>query len=135
MSAEKIVYQLLTESTDVTDIVGTRIFPVVLPLDYGFSAIVYSLENKTYRHSLPNGSNPVHVTSTVNVMAMAKDYPKLLELVAAISQAVDNKVNFVSDHGLYPTTRQINQSADNYDGDLDLFQRALQYRVTHSESV
>ncbi|MDH5640312.1 MAG: hypothetical protein OEY28_03385 [Nitrospira sp.] len=135
MSAEKIVYQLLTESTDVTDIVSTRIFPVVLPLDYGFSAIVYSLESKTYRHSFSNGSNPVHVTSTVNVMAMAKDYPKLLELVAAISQAVDNKVNFVSDHGLYPTTRQINQSADNYDGDLDLFQRALQYRVTHSESV
>lgn len=131
MSQERIVNALLTADPHVTGLVGVRIFPVVLPQNFVVPAIGYMQDSRRERVAV-SLVGPVHVTAQMSIVAMAKDYPSLVELVAAVRKAMANRLGVVENTENL-VVRPTAQGEDQYDSDLGLFSRSSTFLLSFTE--
>jgi hypothetical protein len=131
MSQEKVINALLTAEPDVTAIVGTRIFPVILPQNFVIPALGFMQDWRRERTAV-SLTGPVFVTAQMTVVAMTRDYPTLVALVAAVRKALSNKLGAVP--GVENRViRPLSQTEDNYDVDLGMFSRASNFVLSFTE--
>jgi len=88
MSAEAVTYALLTGAGPVTSVVGTRIYPAMLPEGIATPAIVYSLVTAVPLPAI-DATSPTHLTrSRVQVDLLGSDFAQLRSLRDAVVAAL-----------------------------------------------
>jgi hypothetical protein len=84
----KVIYNLLSNASAVTDIVGTKIYPEIAPEGTDAPAIIYDVQNIEPVYS---GSGFVHDMSSVDIDCFHPDYTDSVDLMVAIRTAVELK--------------------------------------------
>jgi len=82
------VFSILSSSVDVSDIVGTRIYPHVIPQNTSLPAIVYSQIAGIRRHTTSGTDNLV--PSRWQFTCVTETYAELRALASAIRTTLDN---------------------------------------------
>ena len=133
MEAELVTYALLSGAGAVTAVVGTRIFPVMLPLRQPTPAIVYSLVDGV-RVSTIDAQAATHLMrSRVQVDLISKDYVVTLTLRAAVLAAMQFKRGAIGGVTVHSVLHQP-EGHVSYDQNLDLFTRPLDFLITHEST-
>lgn len=86
MSLESEVYSYLSSQTAITNIVGTRIYPLVMPESGTYPALVYSLVPSSYQHRL-SGSNGI-AEARFQFDALTTSLSESDALIEAVRQAL-----------------------------------------------
>jgi hypothetical protein len=133
MSADAVVYALLSGAGAVTAIVNTRIYPVVMPQSQPTPAIVYEVVSAP-RMGAIDAQDTTHLTrSRVQVNLLSADYVVLRtmrEAVVAALQFERGSIGGVTVHSVLPA----GEGPDTYDHSLRLFHRPLDFLVTHEST-
>ena len=87
MIVGKAIYYLLTNATDVTDVVGTRIYPEVAQQDADLPYIVYNVTNNEPTDTKPEPSKLD--TAQVEVNIYSDSYRVAIDLAVAVRAALD----------------------------------------------
>jgi len=90
MNAQKAIYNILSNATGVTDIVGTKIFPVLVPQGTTFPAICYTQLQTDFKNT--KDSNSRLDFTRIQIDSLALTYQQAL----AISSAVRSALNIVT---------------------------------------
>ena len=132
MSAETVTYALLAGAGPVTAIVGSRIFPVILPEKQPTPALVYTLISSPRRGAI-DAYAPTHLTqSRVQIDVMSADHAvsaTLRDAVVAAMQFQRGVIGGTTVHSVIPA-----EPLDGpvfYDKDLRLFVRPLDFFIFH----
>lgn len=133
MSVERVTYTLLKNDAAVTAIVGTRIYPVMLPQQQPTPAIVYEIISSP-RMGVIDARDATHLTRTrVQINLLSADYYTLRTLRDAVMAAMQferGSIGGVTVHSVLPA----GEGPDSYDQPLRLFMRPLDFLITH-ESI
>ena len=90
MSAEKVIYNLLSTDTALLTVVPkTRIYAGVIPLDAILPAICYNLVSS--RNHTTIGLTTMKSRSRVQITLAAKSYPSVKTLAPLVDNACNNK--------------------------------------------
>lgn len=117
----KVVYNLLSNASAVTDIVGTKIYPEIAPEGTEAPAIIYDVQNIEPQYG---GSGQTHDLSSVDIDCFHQDYTDSVDLMVAVRAAVESK------SGTYNTvTIQKSRIRNIYSG-WDLTSDAYWWRIT-----
>lgn len=132
MSAEKVTHALLSGAAGVTSVVGTRIFPVLMPEKQPTPALVYDLVTSVRIGAL-DAYAPTHLTrSRVQINVLSADHATSATLRDAVVQAMQferGSIGGVTVHSVIPA-----EPLDGpviYDKDLRLYMRPLDFFITH----
>ena len=87
MIVGKAIYHLLTNATDVTDIVSTRIYPEIAQQDADLPYIVYAIANNEPTDTKPEPSKLD--TAQVEVNIYSDSYTEAIDLAVAVRAALD----------------------------------------------
>jgi hypothetical protein len=87
MTVGKAIYYLLTNSTDITDIVSTRVFPEIAQQDAEMPYIVYNIANNEPSDTKPEPSKLD--TAQVDVNVYSQSYTQCIDLAVAVRAALD----------------------------------------------
>ena len=87
MIVGKAIYYLLTNATDVTDIVNTRVYPEVAQQDAALPYIVYNVTNNEPTDTKPEPSKLD--TAQVEVNIYSDSYTEAIDLAVAVRAALD----------------------------------------------
>lgn len=117
MSVEQDVYDRLAADATVAGLVGTRIYPVLLPQNVAMPAIVYSRVASVPHDDLELAQN--HESARVQVDCWADSYPGAKALAAAASAALQ----------LAPVYAQRLTDLDDYDPEEKLFRVILDFNI------
>jgi hypothetical protein len=90
MQVGKAIYYLLSNATDVTNIVGTKIFPETAPQGQATPYVVYSVVSNSPSDVKESGET-IDVAQ-VEIFSVETTYAKAVTLGAAIREALDRKV-------------------------------------------
>ena len=87
MTVGKAIYYLLSNYTDLTDIVGTRIFPEVAEQDSALPFVIYSVisNEPSDTHEGPSKLD----IAQVDVVMYNTDYSGLVDMGVAVRAALD----------------------------------------------
>ena len=133
MKAEAVIYALLSGAGPVTSIVGTRIYPALLPLGVAVPAIVYELISSVHQGRI-DAAATTHLYRSrmqINLLASKDDYALLLTLRGAVIDALRFQRGAISGatvHTISPDT----EGAITFDEQTELFHRPLDFIVHHS---
>lgn len=132
MSAETAVYALLTGAGAVTAIVGTRIYPVVLPEGISLPAIVYT-QISAVRLPKLDAFATTHLTrSRVQVDLMAKDFAALVTLRNAAVAALQFQRGVIAATTVHSVLHG-GEGLTSHDPELEIFHRPIDVIVTHEQ--
>lgn len=88
MSAEKVIYALLSQASAVTALVGTRIYPLQVPQEDPLPAIAYaSISDVRASVPLDDTASSRTETSRIEVSVIAATYPQVKALLPLIRSA------------------------------------------------
>ncbi len=93
MSAESLLFAALTADAGVTTLVGTRIYPELVPLEQEPPFVAYSRTGTEYVMTIHSGI-PAAETATLEVVCMARTQEASNEVADAVVLAV-GAANFV----------------------------------------
>lgn len=86
MSAEKLIFAVLSGAAGVTAIVSDRIYPDVLPQDKPLPAVVYARSGTEYLHTL--GTPAVASSATIEIWCFGMTRPDAEALGDAVLTAL-----------------------------------------------
>jgi hypothetical protein len=121
-SAEEAIFALLSNDSDVTDIVGTRIYPVITPEEGQYPALSYFRVDGPREHVLEGPAGLAR--PRIQVDAWANDSATARAAIAAVISALDGFIGnaggvrvagviALGDHDLYePRTKTFHVAAD-----------------------
>lgn len=134
MSIEKVIYNLLSTSPEVTALAGQRIYPSYLPLNTPMPAVTYQVVSRIERTTVASAEPKVHVRYRVQINSMARDYDGLVALLAAVRTATANQRGDIV--GVEAVTiRPEFQGIDVYNEDGDFYTRSTDVLATLLEPV
>jgi len=87
MIVGKAIYYLLTNATDVTDVVSTRVYPEIAQQDADLPYIVYAIANNEPTDTKPEPSKLD--TAQVEVNIYSQSYTEAIDLAVAVRAALD----------------------------------------------
>lgn len=87
MTVGKAIYYLLTNATDVTDVVSTRVYPEIAQQDADLPYIVYAIANNEPTDTKPEPSKLD--TAQVEVNIYSQSYTEAIDLAVAVRAALD----------------------------------------------
>ena len=87
MTVGKAIYYLLTNATDVTDVVSTRVYPEIAQQDADLPYIVYAIANNEPTDTKPEPSKLD--TAQVEVNIYSQSYTECIDLAVAVRAALD----------------------------------------------
>lgn len=88
MSAESIVYALLSGAAAVTAVVSTRVYPVELPEGVALPAIVYDVVSNVRAGRIDAAAASHPTTARVQVTMLVESHSQLMTLRAAVIAAL-----------------------------------------------
>lgn len=133
MSAEAVVYALLSGAAPVTAIVDTKIYPAVAPEGTALPFLVYEEVSRIDRHAV-SLADPAMVTTRMQITAVADHYAQLKTLLAAVHAACSNRRGLVA--GIPDVcTRPAGRGPDLFDGERSVFSQSIDFMVTFNQDV
>jgi hypothetical protein len=142
MLIEAALYSLLANSSGVTDIVGTRIYPVQMPqLERGtavYPALTYALDARARRQT-HNGPTPL-VESRYTIMSYAKEYFDAISLAEQVRLALNGKsadlaAIYENDVGGIFLEDEIHEYGIDEVEELALYRSQMEFVIQHNEEV
>jgi hypothetical protein len=127
---EKALRQKLVSNQEITQIVGTRVYPIMLPEKVALPALVFgrvSTNGSALSHS---GSTGV-VTTTFEVGCIAKDVEIAKKLARLIRASFSGFAGSIDGYRIYRTT--VENEFDEYDPETGTFQVPIEIYLTHDE--
>jgi hypothetical protein len=131
MSAENIIYNLLTNNAPLNAVVPVaKIYPGVIPLSAVLPAIAYTLVSKIEQTS--TALTTVKKTARIQVTIASKTYPQVKQIASLVEAACNHKQgtfnNVQTDSVILD-----NVGADFRDDDVGIFYSTLDFRIAYSE--
>lgn len=126
MDAGKIIYGRLSADATITGHVGTKIFPVAIPQNTNFPAIVYAIET-TFPSDEKDGPSKLD-ENTVAVRIFTGTYATSVAIAERVRVLLDRftgTVAGVTTDGI----KLISQDASQFDKDLEFFVVELGFSV------
>ena len=133
MRAEKVVYTLLTGSSQVTALVGLKIYPGLIPQNTTMPALTYELVSGVDIAPINAQAGGVIMRSRVQISALARTYAEVKTIHEAIRGALLFKSGLISDVQVLAITRELIGS-DERDDESGLYMQAVDYLLTHDET-
>jgi hypothetical protein len=130
MEAEAVTYALLSGAGPVTTVVGTRIFPTVLPIRQPSPAIVYELVSAVRVPAIDAYAATHLMRSRVQVNLISKDYGVTRTLRAAVLAAMQFQRGAIAGTTVHSVTHA-GEGPVSHDQELDLYSRPLDFLITH----
>lgn len=132
MSAEAVVYALLSGAGPVTSIVGTRVYPVVLPEGVKPPAVVYGLVS-AMQPATVDATSPTHLMrSRVQVDLVGADFALLRTLRDAVVAALRFQRGVIASFFVHAITLDL-EAPVTFDQPLALWHRPLDFIVLHQQ--
>ena len=131
MKAEAILYALLTGAGPVTAIVGTRIYPAMLPLGIATPAIVVELVSSVHAGRIDATASTHLYRSRMQVNLLGPDYAVLYTLRAAVIDALRFQRGAIAGATVH-TVATDNEGPVTFDEQLGIFNRPLDFVVHHT---
>ena len=130
MSIERVTYALLSGAGAVTSIVGTRIYPVVLPQGQGAPALVYEPISAT-RAGAIDAYATTHLTrGRVQVNLVVATYPELHPLREAVKAAMQFQRGLIGGVTVHSIVHA-GEGPVQYDQQLGLFSQPIDFLIHH----
>lgn len=130
MNAEAAVYALLTGAGAVTSIVGTRVYPVVLPERQPTPAVVYELVAAVNQGRIDAQAATHLMRSRVQINLLSKDYAVLRTLREAVVSALRFQRGTVAGCVVHAITHE-GDGPTSFDHELAVFHRYVDFHVFH----
>ncbi len=111
----KAIYSILSNTSAVTDIVGAKIYPVVIPEKTEAPAVAWRVR-ATPEYS--KSGNP-YDECNVDVMCFARDYDDVVDLFLAVRAALENVRGVYNGVGIIGS--RVTTYFEDYDREGDLF--------------
>jgi hypothetical protein len=86
IDVSKVIYYLLANNTTITNYIGTRIFPLVLPENSNFPLVVY--ERRTNPEYTKDGAALKFTIAVITVIS--NDYSQSIDIATAINNVFDD---------------------------------------------
>lgn len=86
IDVSKVIYYLLANNTTITNYIGTRIFPLVLPENSNFPLVVY--ERRTNPDYTKDGAALKFTIAVITVIS--NDYSQSIDIATAINNVFDD---------------------------------------------
>jgi hypothetical protein len=132
MSAEKVVYSLLSSASAITALVGTRIYPRPLPQNVQLPALGYQHLNTVPIPTLDAAAAYGLVQSRVQVDVYAKDYAMQKTLVDEVRKACDYKRGTIAGVNVVTVLRAA-VGPDSRNDDMQVFNQSVDLLITYRE--
>ncbi len=130
MSADAVVYALLTGAGAVTAIVGTRIYPVVLPRGVPTPAIVYEMVSGPRLPAI-DAYATTHCTRTrMQINLLSKDHTVAHTLRAAVVAALQFQRGSIASTTVH-SVLHAGEGPVSFDQALEVFQLPVDFLITH----
>jgi hypothetical protein len=128
---EEALVALLEGAAAVTDIAGERIYPVRLPRGATLPAVTYFLVSgpRDQTQQGPSGLVPARI----QVSCWAEGYDAMKSLADAIRLTLDGYRG--TTEGVRIGGIELINSQDLFEPEPEIYQRALDFRVKHSETI
>lgn len=130
MLAEGSLVTFLLADGTVSGLVAARMYPILLPQEPSYPAIVYSLASSTRLHALDGP--PGRASHRVQIDCYAETYKEAHQLAAAVRQRLDGYA------GLMGSTEVGYVSLDNeqdlYDDDARVHRVLQDFLISHKEA-
>lgn len=133
MRAEKIVYTLLTGNAAVAALVGTKIFPGLVPQNTAMPAISYELVSGVEILPINAQAGGVIIRSRVQVSVLARTYTEVKTIHEAIRGALLFKSGLIAGVQVIGITREL-IGADERDDLSGLYMQGVDFLLTHDET-
>lgn len=128
---EKALFAKLSGTTSITNIVGSRIFPVFLPEKTQLPALVY-LRLSTDGAALTHSGTSNIVSTTFEVGCYSKDVVQAKTLAKTIRAALKGFSGSAA--GIVIHRTEVENEFDDYDFDTGLFTVPVEITLTHDEA-
>ena len=125
---EKAMVAVLLDSTDVTDLVSTRIFPVVVRSDTDLPGITYQRTFGERTYTLHGAGGWARVT--ISLACWAREYSQARSIADAVRKALDA---YAGSEATDIQIARVTDGADSYDPDLQVFGCALDVELQYQE--
>jgi len=131
MSAPKVIYNLLSNSTQLTDVVGNRIYFGAIPERATLPALTYARISEYETVSVSMTS--IKLRSRVQITIASKSYAQVEAILKLVKGACDKKQgNF---NGVQTDSVLADGvGADFRDDDLNIYYSTIDFRITHDEA-
>jgi hypothetical protein len=137
MSAESIVKAMLTQHAALAALVADRVYPLLLPEGKPLPAVVFDIVGRSERKTLSMAATSRHVRVQVRItsVAAAAEFPRMVEVDAAVRKACESKINVTLagiPNVVVLSGAQMPDAADT-ESARQLCMRARDYWVTYME--
>lgn len=133
MTAEAVMYALMTGAGPVTSLVGTRIYPSVLPEGQPTPALV--LEHvSTYRPPVIDAYAPTHLAQArIQCNCLAPTHTASRALADAVRQAAQFARGVIAGVRVH-SVLHAGEGPATYDADLGVFHQPVDFMVSFEQS-
>lgn len=131
MTVESILYALLSGAGPVTSIVGTRIYPTMLPQGQGTPAIVIEQISSVQQSRIDAQATSHLYRARAQINLLGEQYPQLLTLRAAVINAARyarGSIAGATVHAVLPDA----EGVVTFSEELGIFHRPLDFIVLFS---
>lgn len=132
MLAEKVVYALLSADATLASLVGSRIYPVVLPQDKTLPALTYEVISANEREVIDAASTYAVVDTHIQITGLASTYAGCKAIMEAARSALLYFAGTIE--GVYvPIILRGPVGPDQFDAKLYVYMQSADYYVSHFE--
>lgn len=128
MSAKAVMRTVLLQNSRVTDLVGTRIYPGVIPQTAALPAIAVMHIGSVDHESIGLNSGTTLVTSRIQVTVKTKSATEQEALIAAVTDAGKNRHGVVGDV-LVDSIRRDIDGPDDPDDDAKIYAQSKDFII------
>ena len=133
MRAEQVVYTLLTGNAAVAALVGTKIYPGLIPQNTAMPAVTYELVSGVEILPINAQAGGVILRSRVQVSVLARTYTEVKNIQEAIRGALLFKSGLTAGVQVIAITRELIGS-DERDDESGLYMQGVDYLLIHDEA-
>lgn len=129
MSAEKVIYNLLTTNNALKAVVpASKVYASIIPLGTVLPAIAYMLVSNVENTSI--GLTTQRLRSRVQVTIAAKTYPQVKQIVDLVVTACNHKKGTFNGVQVDSVIKDV-VGADFRDDDVGIFYSTVDFRIAH----
>lgn len=133
MRAEKVVYALLTGSQALTALVGSKIYPGLIPQNTPMPAVSYELISSVDIAPINAQAGGVVLRSRVQVSVLARTYAEVKAIQEAVREALLFRSGLIAGVQVIAITREL-VGPDERDDEAALYMQGVDYMLTHDET-
>lgn len=125
MTIEEAIYSYLSGESGITDLVGTRIYPLVLPQNTEYPAITY------YRVSGPEHHDKDVAYPRIQLTAWAETYEEAKTVAAEVKAALQRFKGTMGVPGVVVIQGVFQNDMDLYDNETGVYYVATDIKFIH----